>query len=254
MNIDSLLKGLSPAGAVIVLILIIVATLLTKYKPLLNFIAKSFRQKVKITAKLFTCSYCINTIIGMRERYESEISIVEKGILRKQMNLAEVKIQEILQMQISSFRKDMEELKGNNDDPEVNNQILNYIEAMRSCLNIDIKNEVRRSFKENGFSEMAEREFHSYSKDKGTHLISIAKEYMEFHYPRGTDAIISLGDRFEKLDKGALSASVVCVYEGARDAYRSAQEEKIRLKKAFSEKIDAFTNQIDPLNRKTSNT
>jgi hypothetical protein len=187
-----------------------------------------------------SCTDCILLILSKKERHASMVELVQKSILRDQMNFLEQKIQQVTFTLISSYNKQQQEqLKDSNDPIRNNIEITLYAETLKNAITA-IKDETRRSFKENGFHELGRHEFKTYVQDKSTALISIAKNYFINRYPH-QGMMISLTERFKKLDESKIEEMVEEVFTKAKEIKNDADVAIKLLNENFAKEMDQFT-------------
>jgi len=149
------------AALLIIIILIKSETIITVYK----WITK--RKTVR------SCSDCILIVFGIREKHQQELNNLNHNILRSQMSYFEQKIHELTLWMINSYQDDLDTLGKGKPNSLRLSQFGNYQEALKNAM-WAVKDEVRKSFKENGFADMNDIEFSSYLKAKTRGLISIS--------------------------------------------------------------------------------
>lgn len=187
-----------------------------------------------------TCSDCIMIIIGIREKYESEIDKIERCILKAQMNYVEMKLQEIIFYLVGTFKQDIDHLKTNQNEDCIKMEMSLYREALKNSVNGAVKDELRRSFKENGFVEMSEIEFAQYVKQKYRNLLSVARDYLSQYYIESENTIVALKHRFESFNDSRFEEMTFDVFRNARDIVRDAKIRSEDLKNKFMDNIDNF--------------
>lgn len=72
------------------------------------------------------------------------------------------------------------------------------------AINIKMKDELRRSFKENGFHELVGNDFNQYVKNQSKNLISIVRNHIINLYPsnsKGRGIIVSMEEILEEINK-----------------------------------------------------
>lgn len=72
---------------------------------------------------------------------------------------------------------------------------------INDAVNIRMKDEIRRSFKENGFHELGGNEFSSYVKNQSKNLVSIIKNHIINLYPIGQSLSVSMESILDEIDK-----------------------------------------------------
>jgi hypothetical protein len=186
-----------------------------------------------------SCADCILVLFGKRERLEVQRSFFLNRILKEQMNFAEQKILEVQSILLAAYR-DMLSKKRTADisSSEENKQYRLYQGILFSAL-MSIKDELRRSFKENGFENLHGNDFSAYVKSKSMALISIGRDHINDLYPYD-GMLITNKDRMEVLENLMPKFEGMCF-----DLFSRAKEIKIETKKKASELEQEFANEID---------
>ena len=147
-----------------------------------------------------TCGDCVLILFGIREKYEYEDRRLDTSLLRLQMKFAEQKIQEAIFFLSQSFSDDIRILGEGEASEKKAIQSALYCEALKNGM-LSVKDELRRSFKENGFASFSEGEFTHYVKGKTITMLTIIRSYLDRHYVDCDRTIVHLKERFEKMDK-----------------------------------------------------
>lgn len=227
------LSKYGPSSSIVILSLIAIVVITLKSENIVNLFNAIFKKKI-----VRSCGDCLLIIFGIREKYEAEINTSDKNILRSQMSYFEQKAQEITLWLIQSFQDDMDRL---GKDAPLSLKIAqsgNYHEALKNAMGA-VKDEVRRSFKENGFYELNDAEYSMYVKSKTRTLISIAQSYLSTYYTTN-DAIVSLKYRFDKLDTSRLFDVAFDVFGNAKSVVKESIEKQEKLKSDLKKDIDNF--------------
>jgi hypothetical protein len=106
-----------------------------------------------------------------------------------------------------------------------------------------VKDELRRSFKENGFFELSEGDFSTYVKDKTHNTISIMSQHLRNLYPsRGV--IISVEQIIDVIEKNTptLHEYLRAVFVNAKQVVLDSEKEITALQGQFSKWVDGFVN------------
>lgn len=227
------LSKIDPKIAITVLCLILAITIIVKWEtvaPLFKWITGRSLKR--------SCGDCVLILFAIREKYESDIYNVEKHILKSQMVYFEQKEIEIVQKFTESFRNDIE-LKSDDHTVALKiAQINNYQEAMKNSLSY-VKDELRRSFKENGFCDFSDSDYSTYVKSKTKTFISIVQSYLSTYYTN-TESLVNMKHRFNKLNTNEIESIAFDVYNNARAVYKDSKDKIAKLKEEFKADIDAF--------------
>ena len=222
--------------AVIMLAMAAIITLLSKWEQ----ISKVFGKKH--TTHKRSCGDCVMMIIGIREKFEYEARRLRSSILRAQMTFAEAQIHEAIYQLVRTFRKDLDELGAGKDQDSKNFELTMYRESLKNAINGCVKDEIRRSFKENGFLEMSEVEFSAYVKQKFGTILSMAREYLLQYYPENENTIVTMKYRFENMDEQRFESMVFQIFRNAKEVVIDAKDQEKGLLKEFHYSIDNLVN------------
>ena len=181
-------------------------------------------------------------MMSIKEKYAADVENVDRNILKTQMNFAEIQLQEILFKLTATFRQDIVTLNPNCNESDRIQEINLYREVLRNSL-FEAKDELRRSFKENGFIDMSEIEFSSYIKMKFAGLLTIGKEYMSQHYIETNKTIVLLSHRFSTFDRMPFEEMAFLCYRNAKQVMVDAKKKREELKIKFHKTVDRFLKQ-----------
>jgi hypothetical protein len=227
------LAKLSPHTTVLIITIVIVSALI-KSKDIIDLV-KWFSKKQTTR----TCGDCILIMFGIREKYETASFKITQNVLRSQMSYFEQKSRELTTWLTQSFQDDIEEL-GHDKPSEMKSAQFGYYQEALKCAMLAVKDEIRKAFKENGFSEFSDNEFTSYTRSKLRTVTSIAKSYLNTYYIQNDDTIVPLKYRFEKLDMNKLNDLTFDVFGHAKDVVVEAHNNQKRLEQEFKDEIDSF--------------
>lgn len=127
-----------------------------------------------------TCGDCILILMAEREKLEYSLRNLQNQILKSQMNYVEQKLISLEINLTDSFLTtinnngdhELSELNTKNKEELIGYQYKIYNQIIKNCLDI-LKDEFRRSFKENGLSSINELEFSYYLKDRVNDMKSL---------------------------------------------------------------------------------
>ena len=234
------LQRLPPAISVIALFIALFIITILKWDTITKSI-KWIVSKSEKSAKR-TCGDCVLILFGIREKYEYEDRRLDSSLLRLQMKFAEQKIQEAIFFLSQSFSDDIRILgEGEDGDKKVIQSAL-YCEALKNGM-LSVKDELRRSFKENGFVSFSEREFTHYVKEKTITLLTIIRAYLNQHYVDCDSTIVHLKKRFERMDKYNIQKFegwVFDVFINAKDIIDDIEKKKKINHENFKNEINEF--------------
>ena len=231
-----------PAQISIVVAIAIVILLVVIFGRKLSFsLGGAYGPRLVIGGKKRSCADCALLLFSKRERLEYRKRDIENKILKNQMNFAEIKLLEVQSGLLHSYREDLKNNRGSSFDHIEEHRQYKLYQGLLSSALMSVKDEIRRSFKENGFEKMGGSEFSTYVKNKATNLTSIGKDFMINMYPYD-GMIISLDSRLDKLDAmyPKLEDSCFETYVKAKEVINEANEKIEALSVEFATEIDEF--------------
>lgn len=228
------LSNFGPLSAIVFLLLVLIIIILIRIKDITLFFTWLMKNK-----NSRSCGDCILILFGIREKYELESSKIIHDILKSQMSYVEQKQQELLLLFCQSYQDDLEKLGKDRTNEEKSEQFGYYQQALKCAFGM-IKDEVRKSFKENGFIDLNDSEFLIYIKSKLQTFISIVKSYLTTYYFQNNNTIVSLKYRFENLDHTMLNDMMFNIFGNARNIVKESILKEQELKDKFKKEIDDF--------------
>jgi hypothetical protein len=232
--LDLIVKIFSFKHSVVLLSIVLMIVLVIKSKDFIEILNWIFKKK-----SIRGCADCILIMFGIREKYELESNKISHSILRSQMSYFEQKSQELLLCFIQSFLDDIENLGKDVPQEIKSSQIANYQESLKCAFGV-VKDEVRKAFKNNGFSSYSDSEYTNYVKSKTKTLISIVKSYLNTYYVQNEKTIVSLKYRFEKLDSNYLYDMTFDLFNKARTIVQEADQKEAEIKESFKKELTSF--------------
>lgn len=190
-----------------------------------------------------SCGDCILLLMAKRERMESQRNFVLTRVLKEQMNFAEQKLLELQGLFLNSYRRQLHDVAGNTPvESEINKQYRLY-QGILSLSLMSVKDEFRRSFKENGFEELSGTEFTHYVKNKVLTLVSIGRDHLFNLYPY-EGMYISVEERTKWLDSNLSTIEDLCfeVYVKVKEIKLESRRKVKEIEKEFSKEIDELLN------------
>jgi hypothetical protein len=128
----------------------------------------------------------------------------------------------------------------------VDNETLQYRMfwgMLNNALNIIVKNEIRKSFKENGFDHLSGNDFSNYVKDKSKTLQAMLKQYiMDLYPPESSRLKVSLDDVLDYLNQRNLvfESLIFEIFAEAKKFKRYEIDFFERVDISFSEEVEKF--------------
>lgn len=190
-------------------------------------------------AKKRMCTDCRTLVMTRTMKFDHDVKMLRDDILRDQMNYAEQKMLEVSYMLTSSYRQDIVDARKPGARMDISRENKEYIIYQESlgCAMIQIKNALRRAFKENGFFELGSNEFEDYIVGKTKLLISIGKEYIRSRYPF-ENMIVPIEERFSRTPESKIQAAVHDVFSKAKLIVKSTHEKIEELASVYDEDMD----------------
>lgn len=187
-----------------------------------------------------TCGDCILLIMGEREKYEARVKQEYERILKTQMNYVE---QKLLEIQSSFMKRTMMTIHSKSNNPNAIDEAVQYKLAyglFRDSI-FGVKDELRRSFKANGFYDLDNSDFILFVRDQMAVINSILNQYIRNMYPERS-GLISQEEVIDVLDKEKESLLIIFtdIYSYARTVKSEAYDRIEILKEEFSQTIDDF--------------
>jgi len=188
-----------------------------------------------------SCGDCVLLIIGKRERLELQKNFILSRILKEQMNYAEQKLLDVQSLILTSYRETLSKKRKQDSNSQEENKQYRLYQGLLSSSLVTVKDEIRRSFKENGFEQLGGVEFSNYVKNKTLTLISLAKDYINNLYPY-EGMLMTLEDRTALIGKHESKIEDWCfdLFTKAKDTVIEARKKADALDKEFSKEIDEF--------------
>lgn len=188
-----------------------------------------------------TCGDCILLLMGEREKFELKMRKETNKIMKTQMTFAEQKLIEIqtkVSNNISGIIHQSIEEKSTTVEESVQYKLV-YGLLKDSLLNI--KDEIRRSFKENGFYDINGSEFSWYVKERTQVISSMLTQYMRNIYPdRG--GVLQLHKILKCIEEEVtfLAGIINDIYSYAREVRVECDEKVKELQIQFGKWVDNF--------------
>lgn len=193
---------------------------------------------VMITERKRSCGDCVLLLMTEREKLEFKIRQKTNKIMKTQMTFVEQKLIEIQAYTLDAITKTFN--KSSQIDDAVQYKLIYGL--LKDALH-KIKDEIRRSFKDNGFWDMEVSEFSSYLKDRTQVLYSMFIHYIRNMYP-DKEGLLSSNEIINIIEsKNNFLANLINdMYMFSRDVKIQTDKEIKQVQQDFSEWIDKFIN------------
>lgn len=187
-----------------------------------------------------TCGDCILIIIAEREKYELNIHRFTNRVLKNQMNFVEQKLVEFQTMYINRFLDLLRISRDQLGENDYDMQYRLFYGILRDSL-VAVKDEFRRSFKENGFSSIDDAGFTDYVKEKNKNVLSILSQHIRNFYP-ARSVIVSVESIIDSIERDAsiMQEHMFGIYINARQIVNETEKEIEDTRKKFSTWVDDF--------------
>lgn len=188
-----------------------------------------------------SCGDCVMLLMGEREKYELKIRKEQNRVMKTQMTFAEQKLIEI-QTRISTNISGIihQSIKEEFSVVEESVQYKLIYGLLKDAL-FQLKDEIRRSFKENGFYNIDGSELSQYLRERTLILSSMLSQYMRNIYPdRG--GVLQVHKILTCIENEAtfLTGIINDIYLHAKEVRLECDEKREELQIQFSKWVDDF--------------
>jgi hypothetical protein len=226
----------------VLVLLFVMAINYKKTKPVWEWLGKLFAgRRLKRS-----CKDCMTMLVNMRERANFERDKLSSNILKGQMVFAEQKIGEVEMLAIREFdvlwAANKSRLGGVDDVVgELLKQQRLFICVLRETLAI-IRDEVRRSYKENGFCDLDEKGMQAYVRNRNKVIQTIMFEHFRSVYPPAETMVVHPDELVTVFNKISQPVSEIIneMYLQAADHRRSIQAKINKIDSAFQAELSAM--------------
>lgn len=204
------------------------------------------------------CMDCIFYIWALREKFEIDYITIKDSVLKDQMNFAEQKLSEVRTTATSEFTRKLKNLDLNSDkDLSIEEQFFRestryelFCSVLREVMHL-IKDEIRRSFKENGYFDFPEGELTNYLRNKMDYLESLAKNHFSSRYS-SYHKILPLEEinKIYESERKELEIILREVFTLSKSIKTKADNQISKLKEDLKNKIDSFIPDISKTQNK----
>jgi len=222
-------------------VIILLVVLIIRGKWLVELILDKFFNKNNNQIKKHrSCGECISYIFILREKLQHEKDNIIGSILRQQMGYSEQKIAEVSSIFYSKYREIIVKKRKTHNMDEEGKQCLLFLGLLRETLSL-IKDELRRSFKENGFHTISGTLFQEYVRGKQRHLLALSKQNLIDRYPLA-DMIVTVEDGIKNINTllPQLEDLLFDVYTKAKEIKIDSEDKIDKLNNSFTETIDSY--------------
>jgi len=199
---------------------------------------KSPLPSTVIISQKRSCGDCVLVLMGEREKLEFKVRSKINRIMKTQMTFVEQKLIEIQTSLLNAVSKKI--VRGSTVDESIQYKLIYGL--LKDSL-LKIKDEIRRSFKDNGFWDMDVSDFSYYLKDRTQVLKSMFIQYVQNMYPdRG--GIIDACTFIEIIEEQSpfLTGLIHDLYMYSRDVKISTDKEVKETQQTFTKWVDEFIN------------
>lgn len=224
----------------IAVVLVTVAIIILKGKYFIFMISnKFFGTSFKITEeKTRTCSDCILYMNSLREDYEVEKNSIRDSILKNQMNYSEQKLIEVETLIYSKYLEQVSKLNLSYEDESKQTTI--FYGLMKDSIRVT-KDEIRRSFKENGFHQIGGTDFSNYVKSRMSTIKALIIQIYLNRYPSHS-MIVSKDTIIPIITSSMHDIEDILfeIYTRAKEVRLSCEKKIEDIKNIFAKNMDTF--------------
>lgn len=185
-----------------------------------------------------SCKDCLNLLLARRIQYETIFYTTTNKILRDQMNFAEHKLHIVKNLLVEMYRRNIKQYNNLHNIEEEKKEVILYKELISSGLR-DVKDEIRRSYKDNGFHNLDSRSLDDYIKDRYDYIDSLFKSYLSYNYPN--TMMIPLDEKLRIAE-----VEVVPEFkEIIKEIYVNAKDVRVNIEKQLEDLQKQFIDQLD---------
>lgn len=195
-----------------------------------------------------SCMDCSRYVRITQTKTNQQISKIENKKLKDKMNYVEHKLLGLHNVIYRAFSKAVTDkgcsptgVEGLRLDIK-ESQECNLFEARLTDVLRLMKDEIRRSFKENGFHELSTTEFNAYVKDQIEVLFTIFDQYMSANFPR--QMILSLVDLKDVMStlRSEIEDTIEEIYMRANELENDAERKILDIETDYETAIDNYIN------------
>lgn len=223
-----------------------------------------------------SCENCLRIVENKKFTTKTKIEKIENNILKSQMNFTEQKLLELLFLFINNFSKtfkntiDKDEIfvflkylqEMYKSDEKMTWKINEVIEDFNSNREIIqnklfwfvifeglekfIKNEIRRSFKENGFHELSEDGFKIYLQNRFKILVSIINQQIINSYPKNVGMVVSQEEILNQINdlNNNINNIIIEIYSEAKKIKQNSDLEIKEIEDQFFKEMKEFEEEL----------
>lgn len=188
-----------------------------------------------VTVMKRSCGDCVLLLMAEREKKEILMRRESEKVLKTQMTFVEQKLIEIQTKMCEKFNNLIDQ--SSSIDKSVQYKL--FYGLFKDAL-IHIKDEIRRSFKDNGFYEMSGSDFSWYIKDRIQVLTSMLTQYMRNFYPNSNE-ITELNKIINLIKENTFLSDIINNFYCYAQEVKTESDKKIEvIKQSFSEWVNDF--------------
>jgi len=190
-----------------------------------------------------SCGDCVLIMMGEREKHEFNLRKTVDRILKTQMTFAEQKLIEVQTLLIDAYASKYSIVRNSQEkNPCIDDAVQNklFYGLLKDVLLI-IKDEIRRSYKDNNFYNLGDLEFSNYVKDKTKTIMSILNQHIRNIYPSSGVVVDGQGtiDIIESTSRD-IEHIILEMYIQAKETKMDIKKQIDGIQKDFGSWIDTF--------------
>lgn len=181
-----------------------------------------------------SCTDCVKIFSGISDKWRSKRRNIIESVLKEQMTYAEIVLDLIVLTYYRSFRQLQIDLQ-----PNLNKRANDYL-VYKNVLKVsfmEIKDEIRRSIKENGFCSMNPDDFEDYKSKMANKLFNIHTDYIIDNYP---DELIPDVQHVTEIEDRVIINKIKDIYDRAKEIALDKKEEIIKMDTEYDAEMDSY--------------
>lgn len=220
----NIIKSFHPIVQIALVSTGVIIFLILKLKPDFKGMFQIFQKKKII------CNECILSIMRKREAHDIKVQRIRNSIITTQMNFTKLKLERLSYEIVTNILSKMSTKRNPNDkiDYSKENKERTIIkEILKNAIN-NIKDELERSFIENGYYHLDNTRLDIYVNGKKEDILTIIKDYITMVYPYD-DMYLSIEEVIDVFNNLYLFDIIVEIYYYSKEVYTSSMNEITRL-------------------------
>lgn len=222
-----------------IIVVTIIFIILVVFSLFGNLVIDLGKKKLSIgKSNKISCKDCLNLLLARRIQYETIYYTTSNKILRDQMNFAEHKLHIVKNLLIEMYRRNIKQYNNLHNPDEEKKEVILYKELVSSALR-EVKDEIRRSYKDNGFDDLDSKALDDYIKDRYDYIDSLFRSYLTYNYPNTMMIPLDEKLRIAEIEVVPEFKDIIKeIYVNAKDVRLSIEKQLEDLQKQFIDQLD----------------